>query len=337
VEILNRLVVVSDQSGVAEVRRTAMSAAKSVGFDEEEAGRVGLVATELGTNLVKHAGGGQFLVRTFDDQQDAVVECLALDKGPGIADLSIAQRDGYSTAGSPGTGLGAIRRSSHAFDIYSQPSVGTAVLARLRRGRILREPSSAQHWIGVVELAIAGELVCGDAWSVKRTSRGFTAIVADGLGHGDGAAEASRLAIDQFEARTWSSPRDAIESMHLSLKPTRGAAIGICDVDVTAGTVSFAGIGNIGAAIVTVDGAKQMVSLHGTVGHAAKRVQQFAYPLPTDALIAMCSDGLLTKWSLIGYPGLLERDPALIAGILYRDFNRGRDDVTVLCVKGALA
>jgi hypothetical protein len=49
----------------------------------------------------------------------------------------------------------------------------------------------------------------------------------------------------------------------------------------------------------------------------------------------MHSDGLLTNWSLDAYPGLLTRHPALIAGVMYRDFRRGRDDVTVLAVRRA--
>ena len=62
------------------------------------------------------------------------VEILALDKGPGIRDLERSLRDGYSTAGGAGTGLGAISRLSSEFDVYSPPGKGTALLARIWPG-----------------------------------------------------------------------------------------------------------------------------------------------------------------------------------------------------------
>jgi hypothetical protein len=74
-----------------------------------------------------------------------------------------------------------------------------------------------------------------------------------------------------------------------------------------------------------------MVSHNGTVGHQMRRVQEFVYPWPAEALVILHSDGLATQWRLL--PGLAARDPALIAAILYRDFRRGRDDVTVLVAR----
>ena len=78
-----------------------------------------------------------------------------------------------------------------------------------------------------------------------------------------------------------------------------------------------------------------MVSHNGTVGHVTRKVQEFVYPWLPGALVIMHSDGLGTQWSLERYPGLALRDPALIAGVLYRDFQRGRDDVTVLVAREA--
>jgi hypothetical protein len=72
---------------------------------------------------------------------------------------------------------------------------------------------------------------------------------------------------------------------------------------------------------------------NGIAGHEARRIHEFSYPFPDDGLLVLHSDGLKSQWSLDGYPGLAERDPALIAGILFRDFNRGRDDVTVVVAR----
>ena len=73
-----------------------------------------------------------------------------------------------------------------------------------------------------------------------------------------------------------------------------------------------------------------MVSYNGTVGHEVRKIREFTYLWPKGGLLVMHSDGLGTQWRLDRYPGLIARHPSLIAGVLYRDFNRGRDDVTVL-------
>ena len=77
-----------------------------------------------------------------------------------------------------------------------------------------------------------------------------------------------------------------------------------------------------------------MISHNGTLGHIAKRMQAFDYPIAGPPVVVLHSDGLGTSWQLEKYPGLTACDPALIAGVLYRDFNRGRDDVTVLAFRG---
>ncbi len=66
-----------------------------------------------------------------------------------------------------------------------------------------------------------------------------------------------------------------------------------------------------------------------------RKFQEFAYPFPKGATLVMHSDGLISRWTLDAYPGLAAHDPALVAGVLYRDFQRGRDDVTVLVARGA--
>ena len=331
-----RATQIRDPSGVAEARRSAVAVALRLGFDTEDAGRVALVATELASNLVKHATGGDLLVGMFEDGTGSGIELLALDKGRGIADLRSALRDGHSTAGSAGTGLGAIRRGSHDVDFYTQPGAGTAILARLQQGRVTGNVP-AQPWYGAVDVAKTGEDMSGDAWCCNEHERGFRLMVADGLGHGPGAAEAARVAVQAFRERPQLMPGELLDVMHQLLQPTRGAAIGIADVDRQQRQVVFAGLGNVSGALITDRGTRQMVSHHGTVGHVAKRVHEFVYPFEGSPTIILCSDGLGTSWTLSSYPVLQQCHPSLIAGVLYRDFNRGRDDVTVLVAKPELA
>jgi anti-sigma regulatory factor (Ser/Thr protein kinase) len=323
---------IRETSGVAEARREVIGLARTVGFDEIGIGRIALVVTEAATNLVKHTPQGQLLARAFDRDGVAVIEVLALDQGPGIANVGESLRDGYSTAGSPGTGLGAIKRLSDEFDIYSIPGKGTALVAQLWS----RRPPSGNHAppleIGVVCLPMPGEDVCGDAWAVEWRGGHCVILVADGLGHGADAAAAAMAAVNTLRTHPQLAPAALIEFAHGALRSTRGAALAVADLDLVR-EIRYAGIGNIVGVTYAPEGARHMVSHSGIVGHEVRKVQEFVYPWSQDMLLVMHSDGLATHWSLDQYPRLAGRRPSLIAGVLYRDFTRGRDDVTVLVAK----
>jgi hypothetical protein len=175
-----------------------------------------------------------------------------------------------------------------------------------------------------------GEEISGDSWAVAVSVERTVLMVADGLGHGPLAATASRAAADTFEASAAHAPSEILQEIHGALRSTRGAAVAIAEVDSAARSIRYTGVGNISGAIV-VDGAtRQMVSHNGTVGHDARRIQEFEYPFPARARLVMHSDGLGTHWRADRYAGLWRRHPSLVAGVLYRDFVRGRDDVTVV-------
>lgn len=328
-----RAIEVAESSQIAEARRAAVLQAQALGFGEGDAGRVAIVATELVTNLVKHGGGGVLLIGSFDDETGSGVECLALDRGAGMEDVGASMLDGHSTSGSPGTGLGAVSRGATVMEVYSRPGLGTAILARVTRGvRPPGDPAVAAY--GAVAVPMVGEHVSGDAWCYGNWPGGWTAMMADGLGHGPNAAEAAHAAVRCFSGKAQTPPADMLAEMHAALRPTRGAAVSIAQVDPVAGQVTFAGIGNVAGALFGLDGAvRRMVSNNGTVGHIAKHMREFVYPIAQATLLVLASDGLLTNWRLDGYPGLLRSHPTLIAGVLYRDFSRGRDDVSILACR----
>jgi anti-sigma regulatory factor (Ser/Thr protein kinase) len=326
----------TDPSQAGAARRAAGAAARAVGFGEVDEGRAALVATELASNAIRHGRGGELLLHASDAGDAAAepeLELVALDAGPGMSDVVGCLRDGFSTAGTPGTGLGAIARQSELFDAYSLPGSGTAVLARLRRRRAAASPGVVR--CAAVNLPKPGEEVCGDAWGFASGSDAAAMLVADGLGHGPLAAEASREAVRLFRRAPLAPPSELLGAIHAGLRPTRGAAVAVVRLSLTAREVVFSGIGNIAGTLVAGDGTHRMVSLNGTAGHAARRIQAFHYPFHGKPLVVLCSDGLGTSWSLDQYPGLAARDPLLIAAVLYRDFSRGRDDATIGVLKAA--
>jgi anti-sigma regulatory factor (Ser/Thr protein kinase) len=332
------LFAVEDASQVGEVRRVAASIAGRLGLDEQDQGRVALVITESVNNVVKHGGGGEVVLRQISNSQTGV-EALIVDKGPGITDVERALRDGYSTAGTSGTGLGAVARLADSFDIYSSAGAGTALLVRIWASSPGANPSRhnrhSTHSVetGAVCLPRTGETACGDAWALAQSGDRTVLMVADGLGHGPDAAAASMEAVRIFRNISTLPPADILTDIHAALRSTRGAAVAVASLDPRLRQIRYAGVGNIAASIVSAGETRSMVSHNGTVGHEVRKIQEFQYDWPAGALVIMQSDGLQTHWRLDKYPGLAARDPALIAGILYRDFTRGRDDVTVLAVR----
>ncbi len=328
---------VDDSSQVASARRAVLDLARGIGFSEERAGGAALIATEMATNLAKHAKHGEVLVRTLQRSGGTAspegIEILAIDRGPGMPDVARARQDGYSTAGSLGHGLGSIERQSDFFQIYSQPS-GTVVLAQLWSEPPHPPVRQPLYQVGAVLVSHPGESICGDAWGWTMRDDRFAIMVADGLGHGRSAHEAADAAMDVFYRTHEQSPSRVVADVHAALRSTRGAAVATVAVDSDRGLAVFCGLGNIGGVTISTDGTRRsMVCQNGTAGHIASRIHEYTYPLSPRSMIVMFSDGLASHWDLSPYPGLSTRHPSIIAGVLYRDFSRRRDDVTVVVAK----
>ena len=324
------IVSVVDPSGVAAARRAATAMAAGA-LDESALGRLALVTTEAASNLLKHAGGGDIVLRSLD--HGSGVEVLAIDRGRGMADVTACLRDGYSTAGSPGTGLGAIGRVADSVDIYSDPGRGTILLAQVTTNDAGSTPAIE---VGAVCVPHPAEVDCGDAWSAAELSGITRILIVDGLGHGPVAQAAARLAVETFDQWAREGPGAIVEALHDALRSTRGAALAIAELDGRAGVVRFCGVGNIRAAILDVGSERRLVSHNGTAGHQVHRIQEFVYPWPDAAVVVLHTDGVTTHWDLAKHPGLLSmRHPAIIAGLLYRDFRRMRDDATVVVARRA--
>jgi anti-sigma regulatory factor (Ser/Thr protein kinase) len=326
-------ITITESSQTGEARRAAIALATRLGFRETERGKVSIVVTEIANNLVQHTPGGVILLRVIEHHSAVGIEILSLDQGSGMADVEQCLQDGFSTTGTSGNGMGAIRRLSSLFEIYSIPNQGTALLAHLWSNSVSHAPEESLE-IGVVCLPKPGEEVSGDAWAYKIDQHRSRLLLADGLGHGPAAASAASEAVKIFQEHHHRSPSAIIEAAHTALRSTRGAAVAITEIDFEQQSVRFAGIGNIAASIFSFTEHHNLVSHNGTVGCEIRKIQEFSYPWYTNGLLIMHSDGLSTKWQLDRYPGLSQKHPSLFAGVLYRDFNRERDDVTVLVAKG---
>lgn len=318
-----------DTSRVGEARRHAAQLAEECGFGEVEAGRLALVVTELATNLVRHATGGRLWLSMRRLRRE--VEVIAVDDGPGIPDIERSLGDGFSTGGTPGTGLGAVRRLAQHFDVHSSVPGGTVIVARVRPGG-LSEPEGAA-WCGAVSLAAPKERVCGDGWAFACEGEQAALIVADGLGHGPDAAEAAEAALDAFAEQPLASPRALLQHVHQALRRTRGAAVLLLQADVGQDVIRSAGAGNVVGRLVSGLTDRSILGQHGTAGVTIRTPEEAATPWPPHAMLVACSDGIETRWKSEVLVPLLGRDPALAAAVLVRDHCRGRDDATVAVLR----
>ena len=318
-------------SQVGEARRLAVALARQLGFNETERGKIGIIVTELANNLVRHAQEGLLILQEISNHNRLGIEILALDKGPGMQNISECLRDGFSSTGTSGNGLGAISRLSTLFQIHSVPGLGTALLSQLWTN-LANNPKEKLE-LSVICLPITGESISGDAWASSQSIDRSLLLVVDGLGHGVMAAAAAAEAIRVFREQVHLNPKAIIEVAHAALQRTRGAALAIAEINFEQQTVRFAGVGNISGTVLSITGTSRMVSHNGTVGHEVRKIQEFTYPWHPTGILIMHSDGLSSRWQLDRYPGLAAKHSSLIAGVLYRDFKRHRDDVTVLVAR----
>jgi hypothetical protein len=268
---------------------------------------------------VKHAAGGFILVTEYQN----ILEIISVDSGPGIGNISASMSDGFSTAGTPGIGLGAIKRLADTFDLFSIPQKGTVVFAQMGTAK-------TKFSYGALNIPVIGEVVSGDAWSFKETDHSMQAMVSDGLGHGILAKDASDLVVETFKNTSDNDHVLLFDKINQALTGSRGAALSIIEVDISKKEVSFAGVGNVTGIICESSGVRRLLSQGGIVGQNMRKVKDFSYPaLSKDTVYVLHSDGIATHWDFNQYPGLFSKHPSIIAAVLFRDHARVRDDASI--------
>jgi serine phosphatase RsbU (regulator of sigma subunit) len=150
----------------------------------------------------------------------------------------------------------------------------------------------------------------------------------DGLGHGAFAAEAARACLGAFASAPLSAPLEVLTRANAAMSRTRGGAAAIARLSGT--SLSYAGVGNISGTLIAAGRSQGLVSHNGTLGMHQRRAQQFEYNCEPGSLLVMHSDGLSARWDIRNRADILGLHPALVAGILYRDHARERDDATVV-------
>ncbi|MGA5422051.1 ATP-binding protein [Streptomyces lavendulocolor] len=309
------------QLAATTARRTALDQGLSGALPDQAA----VLASELAGNIAKHAHNGSLYIQPLPLRTG--VEILAVDRGPGMADLEQCLTDGYTTSRTLGSGLGAVRRIADEFTVRTREGIGTVVSARL--GEPGDAPAGGTSGVGAVRVPADGERLCGDSWGVAVTGEVRTALVVDGLGHGGPAAEAADLAVRVFHRDPGLPLPRLLHAMHRALRRSRGAAVGLLRLSPEG--VDQCSVGNVRTLLLGHDGVRRRFGGQpGVVGWNMPEPRVQRVPAEPDAVAVLHSDGVDARWTHTLTAFVSGLPAPLLPGALVHEHRRSRDDATVL-------
>jgi anti-sigma regulatory factor (Ser/Thr protein kinase) len=326
---------IEDRSYVAFIKREIHLKAFAAKFSEVDTGKIDIIVSELTSNLIKHAGGGELFYRITVPSSGPTFEILCIDKGPGIADPQTALRDGISTTKTLGEGLGALSRLSTLFQVFSIRQWGTVLYSRVGPENKRSDLAKQGFELDVKTLCVPKfhEEVCGDGYKVVNTLTHIKILFGDGLGHGPFAKEAIDTAERSFSETEENEPVHILREMHEKVRRTRGLVASVAVIDKSTQKWSICGVGNISARLYTGIEYRNYMSYNGTVGlNIPKSMNSTSIAVERNQHLIMCSDGITSRWGL-SYPSILKNDTTLMAGAIFKDFDRGTDDSSILIAK----
>ncbi|MBI5936243.1 MAG: SpoIIE family protein phosphatase [Betaproteobacteria bacterium] len=316
------------------VRSKLFAIGQRLGFNEHKREHMALVAAELVTNQIKYAQG-RGMIQIWE-QPGPTLDILALDYGPGIKNLSLAQQDGYSSKQTLGKGLGSVQRLADEAHIYTRPGdgaaqgkpwTGTAVLARFRSGKAAKPGDE----VGIFARALTDERFNGDHIYLRHRPAGPRWLHLDGLGHGQNAQETTSNLMgcmdDAMQAAT------VLQAVDERLHGSRGAVAILAEVNRKAGKLVLHGVGDMQAYVIQEEQLHRFSFSPGVLGKEFKLPTPVQVDLAKGAVIVTVSDGIRRSWDENSFPGLFRQNAQLIAYVLGNIMGRISDDQSLCAVR----
>lgn len=325
--------ILEDRSYLSVLKRDVHRLAIQSGLSEKRIAELDIVVAELGSNILKHGGGGEVLIM-LTEQPVPAIEIIGIDNGPGISDLNRMMKDGVSTTNTLGQGLGAMKRLADFLQVYSVKAWGTIVLVRFYLKPPPLVPPKQEVEIRTILLPKPGEKVCGDGFYISADRTGIRLLAGDGLGHGPEANKAVNTAISSFRYCMLKELSEVIRQIHLDVKNTRGLVGTLATFNYKEKQWRICGVGNIHTRMWTSTNSKTYLPYNGIIGHNLPRtINEQATEAGTDQLLLLCSDGIKTRWDMNKYPGIFRYDMSILASAIYKDHARKTDDMSIVIVK----
>ncbi|RYD58182.1 MAG: serine/threonine protein kinase [Sphingobacteriales bacterium] len=323
-----------DRSYFSILKKEIHKIVAEAGFSATKVGEIDIIVAEMTSNLVKHAEGGEILVRLMMDGDAEAIELISIDNGPGMTDPQKMMEDGLSTSSTLGHGLGSMKRLSDVFQIYSLKEWGTIILSRVYRKTppANRVPPRAE--VRSVIVAKPGESVSGDSYCYELTTEKLTLFVGDGLGHGPDANDAVTQAVKAIRKENTGEPVDMLRSLHTSVRKTRGLVGTIAVFNFKDKKWRICGIGNIATRMQNGLLVRNYMSYNGIIGmNIPNTMKDQIVDHVKGQLIIMCSDGIKTRWDTQRYTAIFRYDLAILAAAIYKDYGRRTDDMSVVIAR----
>ncbi|GAA3885240.1 ATP-binding protein [Streptomyces sedi] len=302
--------------------------------------KAAVLASELATNLDKHARDGVLYLQPLP--RGGGLELTAVDRGPGIVDVRAALADGFSTTGTLGSGLGAVRRIADTLTLHSDPR-GTLARATLTAPGA-REPGP----LGAICLPAVphdapdpvsgstgrdgeGEASCGDAFAVRETPDGRTVAVIDALGHGPEAQRAADSALAVFDEDPSAPLTELLTRQHRALRRSRGAAVAL--LRLGAEQAEFAAVGNVRLVRIGLERPHGgPAGPPGIVGYTLPRLVTHRLPRVPGETLLLHTDGIAPGWYRAPAEEPPRLPPTLLAPFLAHRHRRVRDDAAIVAI-----
>lgn len=319
---------------------------------------VSTMIAELGTNIIKYAKQGSIQVTKQRTDYFLDVQITANDEGPGIQDINLAMKDSYTTGGSLGLGLPALKRMADEFIIKSENDMGTSVYVRKkikllhknnakksalaatslpqRKELIVSRQQQKNSWdIGYYVRPMSGHMVSGDAVCVLEFDHYILLAVIDVTGHGDTAHEVANKLQHYIQQQKNLDLKWMMKALHEHLKGSVGAALGLFLVDVNEQSFEYISIGNTKARR-SVGDIWRGVAKDGVLGQRLPNLIAQQGHLNNGDVFVLWSDGLSDHLIDSFIKNIAYESSDKIAFDLIRSLGKRYDDASCIVFKWLL-
>jgi anti-sigma regulatory factor (Ser/Thr protein kinase)/serine/threonine protein phosphatase PrpC len=320
------VVPIDDEASISLVREAIRRLAAPTAMAPERSEALIAAASELGHNQLAHGSRGSMAVRSISRGGVAGLEVVAFDEGHGILDPTVALLGPARSKGSLGVGLSAAYRLCDEMDFDVRLQEGTYVAARKFAQPLPRSE------VAIFGRPIAGERESGDDAAFVRSEQALLVAVADGLGHGPEAREASARAMATVRDQHAGDLPALLNACDQALRGTRGAVMATARLDRSAATLTHAGAGNINTHLYRPRASRRFGSVACVLGTRgpSPRLTSETEPLEPRSLLIMFSDGITSRADLSNDLELLRQPSLVIAHQLVVRYGRTTDDALVL-------
>jgi anti-sigma regulatory factor (Ser/Thr protein kinase) len=314
---------IKSDEDVYHVRSEMTKFAGEIKLTEKELEELKIVITEISKNIIKHSSSGRLSISFGTGKERGVY--IVSENPTSSVDTTRIFDDGYSTANTLGIGLGAVKRL--LTDVKVKIENGNFILTGKK---IFSDEKKSAIETSVFSRPKPGFKNNGDAYFIKRYGDNAVIAVLDGIGHGDKASEASRIALKVIEDKFRDDLEQVVLTMHRKLHGSRGCVIGIVRMHKE-GKIEYLGVGNIRAQIYTAELYKRLVSFDGLVGSNLRTLRTDVLTINTPCLIVLHSDGVSSfnfEDKKIVYRPVME-----LAKEAFEQHKKSSDDATLLIAR----